>query len=112
MKKRTIFITCGIVLACIAAILTGGSLYMLNFSLRPDNRGKDMAGSMEYMRNTYPQIVPWVDSLNQHKALRDTFITSPDGLKMHAFYAYASRPTKRTAVIVHGYTDNAIRCFI
>ena len=43
MKKRTIFITCGIVLACIAAILTGGSLYMLNFSLRPDNRGKDMA---------------------------------------------------------------------
>lgn len=111
MKKRTIFITCGIVLACIAAILTGGSLYMLNFSLRPDNRGKDMAGSMEYMRNTYPQIVPWVDSLNQHKALRDTFITSPDGLKMHAFYAYASRPTKRTAVIVHGYTDNAIRMF-
>lgn len=111
MKKRTIFITCGIVLASIAAILTGGSLYMLNFSLRPDNRGKDMAGSMEYMRNTYPQIVPWVDSLNQHKALRDTFITSPDGLKMHAFYAYASRPTKRTAVIVHGYTDNAIRMF-
>ena len=111
MKKRTIFITCGIVLASIAAILTGGSLYMLNFSLRPDNRGKDMAGSMEYMRNTYPQIVPWVDSLNQHKALRGTFITSPDGLKMHAFYAYASRPTKRTAVIVHGYTDNAIRMF-
>ena len=111
MKKRTIFITCGIVLASIAAILTGGSLYMLNFSLRPDNRGKDMAGSMEYMRNTYLQIVPWVDSLNQHKALRDTFITSPDGLKMHAFYAYASRPTKRTAVIVHGYTDNAIRMF-
>ena len=111
MKKRTIFITCGIVLACIATILTGGSLYMLNFSLRPDNRGKDMTGSMEYMRNTYPQIVPWVDSLNQHKALRDTFITSPDGLKMHAFYAYASRPTKRTAVIVHGYTDNAIRMF-
>ena len=33
MKKRTIFITCGIVLASIAAILTGGSLYMLNFSL-------------------------------------------------------------------------------
>ena len=111
MKKRTIFITGGIVLASIAAILTGGSLYMLNFSLRPDNRGKDMAGSMEYMRNTYPQIVPWVDSLNQHKALRDTFITSPDGLKMHAFYAYAPRPTKRTAVIVHGYTDNAIRMF-
>lgn len=111
MKKRTLFITGGIILASIAAILTGGSLYMLDYSLRPDNRGKDMTGSMEYMRTTYPQIAPWIDSLNNHQALRDTFITSPDGVKMHAFYAYASLPTKRTAIIVHGYTDNAIRMF-
>ena len=27
------------------------------------------------------------------------------------FYARASRPTRRTAIIVHGYTDNAIRMF-
>lgn len=30
---------------------------------------------------------------------------------MHAFYARASHPTRRTAIIVHGYTDNAIRMF-
>lgn len=84
---------------------------MLNYSLRPDNRGKDMEGSMQYMRDTYPHIVSWIDSLQRHKALRDTFITAPDGTRLHAFYASASRPTKHTAVIVHGYTDNAIRMF-
>ena len=30
---------------------------------------------------------------------------------MHAFYVRAPRPTAHTAVIVHGYTDNAIRMF-
>ena len=84
---------------------------MLDFSLRPVNRGKDMEGSMAYMRQTYPHIVPWIDSLNQCRALRDTFITAPDGIRMHAFYVRAPRPTAHTAVIVHGYTDNAIRMF-
>ncbi|WP_300728668.1 alpha/beta hydrolase [uncultured Bacteroides sp.] len=110
MKKK-ILITTGIVAAVIIAILTGGSLYMLDYSLRPENRGKDMEGSMAFMRETYPQIVPWLDSLEQHKALRDTFITAPDGIKMHAFFVRASKPTNKTAVIVHGYTDNAIRMF-
>ena len=30
---------------------------------------------------------------------------------MHAFYVRAPQPTAHTAVIVHGYTDNAIRMF-
>ena len=57
----------------------------------------------------YPHLCPWLDSLQQHQALRDTFITAPDGIRMHACYARASRPTRKTAIIVHGYTDNAIR---
>ena len=110
MKKKLIIgITLAVVL--LAAILTGGSLYMIDYSLRPDNRGKDMQGSEAYMRQTYPHITGWLDSLQTYHALRDTFITAPDGVRMHAFYASASRPTRRTAVIVHGYTDNAIRMF-
>ncbi len=110
-KKKKVFIGSGIVLILLIASLIGGSLYMLDFSLRPVNRGKDMEGSMAYMRQTYPHIVPWIDSLNQCRALRDTFITAPDGIRMHAFYVRAPRPTAHTAVIVHGYTDNAIRMF-
>ena len=110
-KKKKILIGSGIVLILLIASLIGGSLYMLDFSLRPVNRGKDTEGSMAYMRQTYPHIVPWIDSLNQCRALRDTFITAPDGIRMHAFYVRAPRPTAHTAVIVHGYTDNAIRMF-
>lgn len=110
MKKKALTISCIVLLALIGT-LTGGSLYMLNYSLRPENRGKDLQGSMEYMMQNYPQLKPWVDSLQQHHALKDTFITAPDGIRLHAYYAYASHPSRRTAVIVHGYTDNAIRIF-
>lgn len=110
MKKK-IFIGIGVTLTVIIAVLTGGSLYMLDYSLRPENRGKNLEGSLKYMRENYPQIIPWLDSLQQHKALKDTFITAPDCTLLHGYYAYASRPTACTAVIVHGYTDNAIRMF-
>ena len=110
MKKR-IAIGTGIFLLVLVGLLAGGSIYMINFSLRPENRGKDMEGSFTFMREKYPQIIPWVDSLQNHHALRDTFIISPDGIRMHAFYARAMKPTSHTAIIVHGYTDNAIRMF-
>lgn len=61
------------------------------------------------MFKTYPYLKPWIDSLKQNQALKDTFIYSPDHVKLHAYYVASSRPTAKTAVIVHGYTDNAIR---
>lgn len=109
--KKKLLISIGIAIVSVIIILTGGSLYMLDYSLRPENRGKDLEGSLEYMRESYPQIIPWIDSLQQYKALKDTFITAPDGIRLHGYYVYASRPTSRTAVIIHGYTDNAIRMF-
>ena len=36
-------------------------------------------------------------------------IRRADGVRLHALYAAAPHPTDRTAVIVHGYTDNAVR---
>ena len=109
MKKNIRYGLLGLLAVAVVA-LTGGSFYMLGYSLTPkDNKGKDIPGSYEYMHSKYPFITPWLDSLQQHHALRDTFITAPDGIRMHAFYARASRPTRRTAIIVHGYTDNAIR---
>ena len=53
-----------------------------------------------------------VDSLKQVDALKDTFIINPHGIQLHAYYVVAPQPTSKTAVIVHGYTDNAIRMFM
>lgn len=101
----------GVILILIFALLAGCGLYLQWYALtaQGNERGKDLKGSYEYMLSTYPHIRNWADSLNQHKALRDTFITADDGTKLHALYAFADTATCRTAVIVHGYTDNAVR---
>lgn len=108
-KKLGIGLT---ILVLIIAILTlGGSFYLIDYSLRPENENKDQAQTMAHMCENYPQITPWLDSLQHHHALKDTFITAPDGIRLHAYYAHASRPKRETAVIIHGYTDSSIRMF-
>lgn len=101
----------GVILILIFALLASSGLYLQWYALtaRGNERGKDLNGSYEYMFCTYPHIRNWADSLKQHKALRDTFITAEDGTRLHALYAFADTATGRTAVIVHGYTDNAVR---
>lgn len=109
MKRKKLIIGTSVTLVLLIAILLGTSQYMLDYSLRPENRGRNLETSWQYMFKTYPYLKPWVDSLKQAEALKDTFIYSPDRVKLHAYYVASARPTSRTAVIVHGYTDNAIR---
>lgn len=85
---------------------------MLDYSLKPAHGGKDLDGSYSYMYQEYPYLESWVDSLQKAAALKDTFIVANDGARLHAFYVAAAEPTAQTAVIVHGYTDNAIRMFM
>ena len=109
MKKNIRYGLLGLLAGAVVA-LTGGSFYMLGYSLTPkDNKGKDIPGSYEYMHSKYPFITPWLDSLQTTGALRDTFIINRKGRQLHAMFASAAKPTDKTAVIVHGYTDNAIR---
>lgn len=109
MKRKKLFIRTSSIFALFIIALLGASQYMLDYSLCPENRGKNLESSWQYMFKTYPYLKPWVDSLEQAKALKDTFIYSPDHVKLHAYYVASSRPTVKTAIIVHGYTDNAIR---
>ena len=109
MKKNIRYGLLGLLAVAVVA-LTGGSFYMLGYSLTPkDNKGKDIPGSYEYMHSKYPFITPWLDSLQTTGALRDTFTINREARQLHAMFASAAKPTDKTAVIVHGYTDNAIR---
>lgn len=107
-RKWIVYSVIGIVLLFIAGVTAGG-FYMLSYSLTPENRGKNEAESYKVMYAKYPFMKAWVDSLNQASALKDTFINNRAGLRLHAYYIAAPHPTAKTAVIVHGYTDNAIR---
>ena len=70
-----------ILLVILTGCMIGGSYYMLNFSLTPNARirAKD-ADSYRYLYANYPFLRPWVDSLNQVNALKDTFILNPEGM--------------------------------
>lgn len=106
-RKRIYLIFGGVVI--MIALLIGAGFYMLSFSLKPENGGRDLEGSYQYMYKEYPFLKNWVDSLNRVEALQDTFIVASDGARLHGYYIPAAVPTAKTSVIVHGYTDNAIR---
>ena len=107
MKK--VFIGIGITVVVLVVLLGAASSFMLKFALSPLNEGKNLESSWEYMLKNYPELETWKDSLQQANALKDTFIYAPDQVRLHAYYVAAPTPTSKTAVIVHGYTDNAIR---
>ena len=107
MKK--VFIGVGITVVVLVALLGAASSFMLKFALSPLNEGKNLESSWEYMFKNYPELETWKDSLQQANALKDTFIYAPGQARLHAYYVAAPTPTSKTAVIVHGYTDNAIR---
>lgn len=109
MKRLLRYTLIGTALLCTLLLCAG--YYMLGYALRPEGaaRSRDLEGSMHYIRQTYPHIVPWIDSLQQAGAMRDFYIENAQGETLHALYAPAAVPTPRTAVIVHGYTDNALR---
>lgn len=53
--------------------------------------------------------VGWADSVLSCGALRDTFLVSDaSGDSIHAWYLRSDQPTNRVAVLVHGYTTNAL----
>ena len=113
--KRKLFVTrlclaTIVVLFTLCLAVTGGGWYMVDIALTPNNLGShDKRGSLSYMQTTYPQITPWLDSLQACHALRDTTIINAEGVHLKGYFVCASHPTKHTAILVHGYTDNAIR---
>lgn len=97
------------VLAVLIIALAGSTIFVLNAVLTPDrNSGATYEECYDVLYKWYPETKPWVDSLRQNKALKDTTILAQDGDKHHALFVYARIPTNKVAVLVHGYNDNAI----
>lgn len=109
-RKRTLFIAAVTVIILLLAATVGGSCYLVGFALTPDAKihQKDLKTDTFLFAN-YPFLKPWMDSLERHKALKDTFILNKEGIRLHALYLYAPRKTEKTAIVIHGYTDNARR---
>lgn len=109
MKLKKIYRIVTLIIFLLILGLGAFAWYALDRTLAMTHRGQDIEGSYIEMRERYPTLGSWIDSLHNVSALRDTFIFAEDGAKLHGYYVRAAAPTAKTAVIVHGYTDNAVR---
>ncbi len=105
--KKFILWTIVILLVVFSITTVAGSFYMLSFSLSPNPQRNDTAFYYREQFMLYPETRPWVDSLRTIHALRDTFVTMPTGERHHA--RYVNRNSNKTALIIHGWRDNAIK---
>lgn len=102
------FVATGIIVVIVALLVFAGN-YMLHYSLFPNMRhSHSLSWRLGNIIEQNPQLRPWVDSLQQVHALRDTFLVMPTGERHHATYIAARKPTRRVAVVVHGYRDNGM----
>ena len=100
--RRYLWWFAGVMLS-LAAIIIGGSFYMLDYALAPLHRTPDEAYAR--LLEHAPQVEPWIQQAKQR--LCDTVIHY-DGRALHAIYLPADTPTANTAVLVHGYKDCSI----
>lgn len=120
--KKGIIIVVAIVVAVLMAATIGGSFYMIEYALAPDAERTDTAACFRELVKKYPEVRPWLDSLNQRGALRDTFIMMPTGERHHGYFIRqeAGGRSQETgvgsqegrspvAIVVHGWRDTAIK---
>lgn len=105
MKKRLIY-SLVTLLVVFAAATTYGSFYLVDYALKsaPESHRKNWGKAMDW----YPELKPWLDSIKTEGAWSDTFAIMPDGLRAHAVCIKSRKAEGRTAVVVHGYTNNSI----
>lgn len=91
--------------ACTTSLVTSK---LLDVALKPKNTTKDTAAAWKDEIARYPEVGTWRDSLAKAHAMHDTFITDPEGIRLHAMYVYAPEPTANTAIVVHGHTSSSV----
>lgn len=108
MKHKKLFVTLGVTLALFLAIVTAGSFYLVDYALVSAERERN--SDLAQIEKRFPELKSWLDSLQTVGALRDTFVVMPTtGKRAHALFVRSPRAKGRTAVLVHGYCDNATR---
>lgn len=107
-KSHKIGLSIAILLILLTGVLWGGASYLVRFALTPPRSADFATTSWQRQYDRYPGMQTWHDSLTNRNALRDTFMVCEDGTKRHAYYIKAATPTPKTAVLIHGYMDNAI----
>ena len=101
--------TIAVIMLVLLVGLTGAGFYMLDYSLSPDPTRENEDSCYQQLYENYPETAEWIDSLRRMDALRDTFLTMTSGERHHAYYV--NKGCQRTALVIHGWRDQAIKFF-
>lgn len=105
--RKSVLKTLLFTIVILLLVLAGGSFYMLDYALGAQRLPYSTYYSQLYEQE--PGIEEWVDSLKRTGTLRDTFVVLSDGERSHALYARHSAAKGKTAILVHGYKDAAVK---
>ncbi len=99
----------GIVVLLFLLATAGGANYLLGYALDAQLRSRNLTQAWTEMDSLYPGLVSWRDSLQAARNWTHLRMKGTDGTPLHAVLIRAPHPTRRTAVLVHGYTDCHVR---
>ena len=108
MAKKALRISVAAVMALLALLIAASAVtgvIMTDTALNPEGDWHDVERAKAKWERRMPGLIQWYDSLRLAGVFRDTVITSPDGVRLHAVYAAAPAKASGTAVLVHGYKD-------
>lgn len=112
MKKswKIVFIVLASLIGLLVITIFAVSEGMVRYALQPKNgiRNKDLSREIAYMDDFY-KTGEWFRDLEARGLMKDTVILDFTGKnKLQGYLCPAETPSKRTAVIAHGYTSSAI----
>lgn len=64
--------------------------------------------TLSYMYSEYPHLRDWWRKMERKELKRDTVILSADSVQLHAILIPASKPTDKTAVVIHGHRSSSL----
>lgn len=99
-----------VILALLVIILVAAQVLLIT-ALKPSalkTYSRNIETSEDHLAENYPLTFAWYDSLKTSGALKDLYINNGEGIRLHALLIPAANGSGKTAVLVHGYTGNAL----
>ena len=111
MKK--VLISCLICICLLVVLLTGASFYMVDYALSRRHTIWTEENAWQRVEDYYPWTKEWADSVRADGVLKDTFILTENGRRLHAYYLprhpkHDTISVPRTALLIHGYRNCAV----
>lgn len=108
LLRRSAWVVAAVALVLLLAT-AGGANYLLGYALDAQPRSRNLSQAWTEMDSLYPGLIHWRDSLRAAHNWTGLRTAGTDGTPLHAVLIRAPRATRRTAVLVHGYTDCHVR---